>query len=284
VAAIALALSCVLIATGLASSTSVNGGEQKAYSFAVVPQFPPAQVERDWRPLLERVSAKAGLRLELKFYRSIPEFEQDFLKGGPDFAYLSPFHAVMAKKSQGYVPLVRDAGELVGILVVRRDSGITSVRQLNGKELVFPSPGAFASSLYMRALLAEKERIAFTPKYVTTHSNVYRHVALGTAAAGGGANKTLNKEPRELRDQLSVIYRTPAVAPHPVCAHPRVPQKVRDAVADAFPALAGEGALQDLFRAVEMARPVRADYAGDYEPLERLGLNLSSDRPMRKGQ
>lgn len=222
---------------------------------------------------MERVSRDSGIKLELKFYKSIPDFEDGFLRGADDFVYLNPYHAIMARKAQGYTPFVRDGKDrLIGIIVVRGDCGINSVRDLDGKVVVFPAPNAFAASLYMRALFVNKEKIRFTAKYRKTHSNVYRHVALGKAAAGGGVNRTLSRESKELKDLLKVIYETPPVAPHPLCAHPRVASSVLRAVSRAFLALAEEKTGRDLLKTIGMTEPVPADYDRDYRMLEELRL------------
>jgi phosphonate transport system substrate-binding protein len=254
------------------SPPPLEAKEKEIYLLSVVPQFPPLEIKRDWTPLIEQISRETGIILELKFYRSFSDFEEDVLAGVPDFVYLSPYHATVAKKAQGYMPLIRDnESKLVGVLVVDKESPFKSVRDLNGKTLVFPSPNAFAASLYLRSLLAEKEKIKFTPKYLKTHSNVYQHVMLGMAAAGGGTNTTLNKEP-SAREELRIIYRTPGVAPHPISAHPRVPAAVRKSVIDTILKLAEDKNSQRLLKAVGIPRPVRADYTRDYEPLERLNL------------
>lgn len=253
--------------------TRAVAAEKSSYTVAVVPQFPPSVIKRDWGPLMTRLSQDTGLKLELKFYQSIPEFEEDFLKGRPDFVYLNPYHAVMARKSQGYIPLVRDGQtNLAGILVVNKNSSFTSVKDLDGKVLTFPSPNAFAASLYMRALLINRYHITFTPQYVGTHSNVYRNVILEMSAAGGGVNKTLAKESSELQQQLRIIYETPGVAPHPLCAHPRIPARVRGALANAVLKLADDTDGAHILKTIEMALPVKADYRKDYGPLEKLGL------------
>jgi phosphonate transport system substrate-binding protein len=271
------ALLCQVFILAADPGAALEAAERKTYSLAIVPQFTPSVIERDWIPLIARLSADTGLKLELKFYKSIPDFEQDFLSGGPDFVYLSPYHAVLARKAQGYIPLIRDAEPLIGILVVRKDSPVKTVKQLNGAVLAFPSARAFASSIYLRALLSEKEKIAFVPKYVTTHGNVYRHVILGMSAAGGGVNKTLHKESPELKEQLRTIYQTPPVPAHPLCAHPRVPASVRGSVTGAILKLAGDEASQSLLKQVELSRPVRTDYEKDYASLE--GLNLGKYAP-----
>ncbi len=74
-------------------------------------------------------------------------------KGLPDFAFMNSFHQVVAKKKQGYIPLLRDAKKKrTGIIVVRHDSPIQTIEQLKGQRVAFPAPNAFATSFYTRAL------------------------------------------------------------------------------------------------------------------------------------
>ena len=186
---------------------------------------------------------------------------------------MNPYHQLMAMRAQGYVPLVRDAQPLTGILVVRKDDPIASVRELDGKDLAFPAPNAFGASLWMRALLAERERIQINPVYVQTHSNVYRHVMRGKAQAGGGVNHTLAQESEAVRGDLRVLMETPGVASHPLSAHPRVPAKVQQTVADALLRLNDDAAGRALLKQVFSAAPTRADHGRDYRPLEQYRLD-----------
>jgi len=244
----------------------------QTFSVAVVPQFPPEQIFRDWIPVLNEVSKLTGLDLRLKTYASIPEFETAFLNGEPDFAYMNPYHAVMAKKAAGYTPILRDdASRLTGILVVRKDSAITRVDQLNGATLAFPAPNAFGASLYMRALLTEEHKINFKPEYVTTHSNVFRNVVVGRAQAGGAIRRTLALETPELQAQLRVLYETPNAYSHPIATHPRVPTQAREALLQAFLKLGANPAFASLLKAIQIPTPAKADFK-DYAPLEKLGL------------
>jgi len=171
----------------------------KGYTLAVVPYRLPLAAHQDWGPLAEHLSERLKAHIELKVHDSFARFEAELFRGAPDFVFMNPYHQVMAYKRAGYLPLVRSSEPLTGALVVRHDSPAASVKDLNGKILAFPSPNAFAASLYMRALLTERHKIRFTPYYLDSHSEVYRHVILGEAAAGGGVRHTLEREPPEVR-------------------------------------------------------------------------------------
>jgi phosphonate transport system substrate-binding protein len=252
-----------------------------SYSIAVVPQFRAEEIHRDWTPVLERLRAATGASFSLRIAADIPAFEESMLAGEPDFAYMNPYHQVMARKAQGYIPLVRDSKPLTGILVVRKDDPIKSVRELDGKEVAFPAPNAFGASLWIRALLAEREKIRILPAYVKTHSNAFRYAATGKAAAAGGIGVTLVDEPEELRSTLRVLLETPGVAPHPLSAHPRVPEAVRRLVTETLLGMAQDAAGQAMLKDIQMPAPVRADYARDYQPLEKFGLEKYVVRPAR---
>lgn len=260
------------LALAMALPAAARAQSRAAWSLAVVPQFPLVEIHRDWTPLLERLEHDSGIRLELKSAATIPKFEAEVLAGQADFAYLNPYHQVMAHRAQGYMPLVRDKQPLSGILVVRKDDNIRSVQELEGREVGFPAPNAFGASLWMRALLAEREKVQIRPLYLQTHSNVYRQVVRGKTVAGGGIAHTLEQERDEVRAELRVLMETPGAAPHPLSAHPRVPLEVRQAVTQALLRLAASPATQPLLKAVQLPALVLADQARDYAPLERFRL------------
>ena len=265
---------CLLVAMALTAPLSwAQATDKPSYSVAVVPQFQAVEISRVWTPILARVGKEAGVVLTLKVAKDIPTFEGDILAGKPDFAYLNPYHQLMAFKAQGYVPLVRDSKLLTGLIVVRQDDPIKSVKELEGKTLAFPAPNAFGASLMIRAHLAEIDKVNITPFYAKTHTNAYRQTIVGKTAASGGLRATLDKEPAEVQSALRVLMETPGAAPHPLSAHPRVPLKVQQAVKAAMLKLASDPELSAAFKDLPMGTPVAADQARDYQVLEKYRLD-----------
>lgn len=257
----------------LSGNLPAFGQGKPAYTLAVVPQLPPLATHKIWAPFVERLERETGLPITLIVFKTVPSFEVEVLAGRPDFVFMNPYHQVLAKKAQGYVPMVRSGGESVyGMLVVARNGPIQSLKDLDGKDIAFPTPNAYGASLYLRALLTEQAGIQFKPHYLDLHSDVYRHAISGKAAAGGAVSTTLNREPEDIRAQLRVLYKTPPLAVHPLSAHPRVPMKDRQAFQAAILRLGANPVNQELLRGVQLAQPVIADYLKDYQSLEKLGL------------
>lgn len=239
----------------------------------VVPQFDLRRIDSVWTPLLERLSRQAGLDFQLDIPPNIPAFEKSLMAGEYDLAYMNPYHAVVANKRQGYVPLLRDHGEdLYGLIVVAKDSPITSVAMLDGKVVAFPSPNAMGAALVPRAEFARKFKIAVTEKYVKSHSSAYLSVVLGEADAGGGILATYALLEPSVRDRLRILYETEHFPPHPLSAHPRLPAALREQITEAFLALAATPEGAPLVREIPMKQPGPTRYE-DYAALARLGLD-----------
>lgn len=244
-------------------------------SVAIVPQLPPAELYSRWRPLLQQLGQRAGICFDLVVPATIPTFEQGLQQGTYAYAFMNPYHQLMVQ--QRYQPLVRDGKTLLkGILLVRNDSAITALPQLAGATIAFPSPNAFAASLLIRAHL-HALGIPFKPDYLKTHSNVYRAVAIQQAAAGGGVNNTLRREPQELREMLRVLYTTPGYPAHPFSARRDLPAAETDRLVKAWLALAANPKAVPLLNAVQLPKPVASDHQRDYQPLQQLQLQQLVD-------
>jgi len=249
------------------------GGPARAegpYSFGVVPHFEQRMLFSIWRPILEELSRRTGIELELEATLSVPEFERALEGGRFDFVYTNPYHIFRERRRQGYVPLVRDYVPLRGLVVVAKDSPVRSVQDLAGKTLAVPSPNAIGASLLVRAdLLRRGIRVVMVN--AKTHSSAFVHVATGLTAAGGGVDKTLREQPAELRDALRIVYETREIPSHPVSAHPRVPLETRRRVQRALLELAATPEGASLLAKVPMSKPV-ATSISDYELMAELKL------------
>jgi phosphonate transport system substrate-binding protein len=239
----------------------------------VVPQFPATEIDATWSKLLDGLQGQGLPKIELVFAKDITEFESEFMAGNADLIYCNPYHMVMARKAQGYIPMVRDSEPLTGILIAPKNSEsgpIQKLEDLNGKTLLFPSPNAFGASLYMRALLTREKGLKFVTKYVKTHPNVIRGVVRNEGHAGGMVSSTLLAESPELKQKVSIIYETPPVPPHPIAAHPRVNAATQEALSKAILAFIQRN--KHVGAGIQMGNPIRASYSKDYQSLEKLGL------------
>ena len=247
--------------------------EKNTYTIGIVPQFEIRHLRKIWTPIFNEIEKQTGYVINFKGSPTIGDFGRELDAGSFDFAYMNPYHMLLANKNQGYIPLVRDIGrKLHGILVVKNDSPIKSVKELDGKKIAFPSPNALGASLLMRADLRNNFNIDFNPVYVKTHDSVYLNVIVNQVTAGGGVQKTLNLQKENIRGALRVLHRTPKLAPHPLAAHPRVPLAVREKVEKVLLQL-GENAIGKSLLAQIPMKQIGTANINDYKSLEKFNLD-----------
>lgn len=254
-------LTCVMSASTQAQQTITVG---------VVPQFQVKKLHSIWRPILQTLEQETGYKFELQGSPDIPSYEKEFMAGQFDLAYMNPYHYLVAEDI--YAPLVRDVGrQLFGIVVVAKDSPYQSLADLDGKRIALPAPNALGASLMTRAAMTNHYKIDYSTQYVKTHSSVYLNVALGKAEAGGGVQKTLSRQPENIRNRLRVLYSTEKVSPHPIVVKKTLPPQVAQRIKEALLAMAKTPRGAKLLSKVPFKQLGEAVPA-DYEPLRGMHL------------
>lgn len=244
----------------------------KVYTFGIVPQFDARHIQKVWRPILDDIERRTGYKFRIIGSPTIPAFEDQFFEGKFDFAYMNPYHALQAAESKKYDPIVRDVARMLyGIIVVRSDSNITTIKELEGKTVVFPAPNALGASLIPRAEFSRDFKITIKPKYVQSHSSVYLNVALGRAVAGGGVQKTLSQQKPQILDKLKVIHKTQKFPPHPIVVHRRIDEQVKSEVTKALLAMGKAKGGKELLSQIPMKK-IGPTTINDYLPIKKYGL------------
>ena len=216
-------------------STIIMAGQNDAVvTFGIVPQQSASTLARTWSPVLLYLEGQTGYKFVFRTATDIPTFEQRLADGEYDIAYMNPYHYTVFSRSPGYKALAKARDKKIkGVIVVRKDSSISSLMELQGKTLAFPAPAAFAATVLPQAHL-NQNNIPFTPKYVSSHDSVYRAVASGIYPAGGGVMRTLQSVDPAVREYLKVLWTTPGYTSHAIAAHPRVPADLVNKITNAL--------------------------------------------------
>lgn len=257
-----------------------NAKAEEVVTFGIVPQQSASRLAQMWGPLLAELSARTDVSFRFRTTRDIPTFEACLAAGAFDFAYMNPMHYAIFSAEAGYVALAHQEGKrLKGVMVVRADSAYEDIANLQDQQIAFPSPGAFGASILNRASLDQRD-VAFEATYVNSHDSVYRAVASGLAAAGGGVTRTWNAVDPAIRDQLRIIYETGAFTPHAIAVHESVSsdlaQQVQDVLTDA--SLSGT----DLVSGIGMSGLVSASDS-DWDDVRALGMRRDDTGISKQG-
>lgn len=232
------------------TETPSNTDQSTQYTFAVVPQFHSQTLFKIWSPILKKLSAETGIKFKLTGASSFPAFENELKAGRYQFAYVNPYHAVLANKTRRYEAILSDKEHKVeGILVMKKETNM-AINSLRGPQVAFPSPNTLASSILMRSELKSKYKLDITPKYLRTHADVYMGVYQGEYKAGSGVVRTFNKLNPKIKDKLKIVHRTEKIPAHPIVVHPSIPAGVRAKVVAAFEKMSKDAASKALLQKI----------------------------------
>ena len=224
----------LILALCMAASTNANA---KEYTFGIVPQQSSKKLARLWTPVIKKLSQDTGLKIKFATAKDIPTFEKRLSEGEYDFAYMNPYHFTVYNKAPGYLAMAHQSDKRIrGIIVVHKDSEITTLSELDGAMMAFPSPAAFAATILPTANL-NKMDIEVDSKYVSSHDSVYLTVSRGLLVAGGGIVRTLENTDPAIRDSLRVLWKSEGYTPHAFAAHPSISPINREKVAKALASL-----------------------------------------------
>ncbi len=247
--------------------------DEKIYTFGVSPQKSATQLAKTWSPILAYLSEESGVNLRFATAQSSADFSRLLTEGSYDFCYVNPQQYVYLHDKVGYAAFAHEKDKfLQGILVVRAESSIQNVSELNGAALAFPSPTSFGASVLIQAEL-KRQGIAFTPHYVKSHDSVYMNVAKEQFIAGGGVGRTFRLLSPEVNQQLRVLMQTKAYTPHAIASHPSVPVAVRQKVQAAMLTLNTDPVGQQMLNVIGF-KGVAAATDEEYDEIRALDLSV----------
>lgn len=244
-------------------------------TFGIVPQQSAKKLAKAWTPILQYLSRETGVNIAFRTAPNIPVFEQRLAAGEYDLAYMNPYHYTVFREQPGYIAIAKQKNKKIqGIVVVKADSKIQSLAELKGQTLAFPSPAAFAATILPQANM-RKDKIDFTAEYVSSHDSVYLSVAQGLFVAGGGVKRTFNSMAPEIRDQLRILWTTPAYTPHAIASHPRVSHEIRTKIIHAMITMDGNSEGASLLKTINFEALIAPEPV-DWEDVKNLNIQLLS--------
>jgi phosphonate transport system substrate-binding protein len=264
-------LIALFLSLQLSWAASVQAAE-KVYTFGVVPQSSTAEMVETWLPFVDWLSKKSGVPIRFVTAPDIPAFEKKLEQGAYDVAFMNPYLYTVYHKKYGYEAFVKEKGrKLTGVLVVRNDSPIKSIKELEGATLVFPAPASFAASILPRAAL-RKQGISFKTKFVSSHDSVYLNVVSGHYPAGGGIMRVLDMEDEAVRKELRVLWTTPSYTPHPIVSNPKLPKEIVKKLQEAMVGMEDDPVGQQMLKLIAF-KGIEAARDADWDDIRQLKIS-----------
>lgn len=240
------------------------------YSFGVLSQRSAVLTAQYWNPILSYVQKKTGIELTLKLARTAPESNDATERGEYDFVYSNTiFQPRMAAAHYQVILRPRDEA-ITGQIVTLEGSSVRSLKDLEGREVGFPSLAAFVGyAVPMDQMLREK--VTVTPVFGGNQEGIMGQLKAGRVIAAGVNNQVMKAFSTRENVRYRVLWESRPFLNLPIAAHPRVPRAVMEAVRSAIDAMdteiEGMQVLESTARIIEQKPPLgfRASSPADYQ-------------------
>lgn len=156
---------------------------------SVHPYLPASELIRRFKPMVEQIGQELGRPVRLEVQPDYASNLKAIESGRADFAYIGPAAYVRLVANYGKVPLlgrlsVNGSPLLHGAIIVRDDSPVQSIKDLDGKHFAFASPDSTMGHTVPRYLLNVNNVTLGAQTFVSAHVNVVLGVLMGRFDAG----------------------------------------------------------------------------------------------------
>lgn len=189
----------------LSLAAVLPGGAEVARAeikLGTVPRLSAAELKLMYGPIAEYLEKETGEKVSIVVPKDFPDFKKAAGDGRMDIAFSNPLLYVEIKDKVDIDPLalsseVKSGTRLRGIILVRKDSGINSIRDLKGKKFSFMAKGSPAGYLFQLKLLHKagfdiQKDITVLP-FEGRHEKIIMSVYNRKADAGGCREDELEK-------------------------------------------------------------------------------------------
>lgn len=220
----------MVFGAGLAFLTAGHATEM---SFGVLNQQPPTETAALWNPILTYLKDKTGIEFRLKMGATVQETDAMSARGEFDFLYSN--HIFDPEfDAANYRPIAKwGGGPLIGQVVVDSNSPISTLKDLEGKKVAFPSKDAFIAYMVPRSVLKQAD-VKVETVFSASQQGAAVQLSSGRVAAASINKLFSERYQAEGKGSFRVIYETEPWPNLPVLAHPRIPKPQVDAVKEAL--------------------------------------------------
>jgi phosphonate transport system substrate-binding protein len=220
----------LLCAVAIAFCAPQASATEKPYDLGILPYLPLTRIHELYGPIAADLSAKLGRQVRLSSKADYQSFREELSRQTYDIGFVQPFDYVDAHDKYGYLPLARRAERLDAVIVVRRDSALKAIQDLEGRTVANPPMDAAVSHLTSMALrdTGIDPQTGVKRYYGKNHFACLQSVVIGAADACGmseGALRTIEKETQAA--EFRILHQTASIPPALFVVHGRVARKDR---------------------------------------------------------
>lgn len=249
--------------------------EETVYRFSPINQWDINKTAAYWNPIIQYVSEKSGLKMQLKIGRTSADTTSYVLAQEVEFIFsnhlFSPERESLGWKVFGR----RQAPELHGQIAVPADSPITKLEDLRGQEVAFAGPEAFVGYKVPYAYLLSKG-IDIKVVFGGNQNAAIAQMFAGKAKAVGSNSMLIDGYATREDKKFRVLWTSEGYHDLALMASSKVPEKDVKAISSAFLGMQNDPRGKEILHRVSQEVGMSSDAyfiaatAADYAPYRRF--------------
>jgi phosphonate transport system substrate-binding protein len=223
----------LILAMSAALLASTGFAQDAVYRFSPVNQWDINKTAAYWNPIINYVSEKSGVKLQLKIGRTSADTTAYVLAQEVEFVFSNHLFSPEREKLGWKVFGRRQPSEIRGAIAVPADSTITRIEDLKDAEVSFAGPEAFIGYKLPYAHLLSKG-IDIKPVFGGNQNAAFAQMFAGKAKAVGSNSQLIEGYAARENKKFRVLWTSEPYHDLALMAAAKVPEKDFRAVADAF--------------------------------------------------
>ncbi len=224
---------CLVGSVQAQNATEGSSSNAPRYNFSPVNQYNLDLMGKYWNPILDHVSERSGVRLNLRLGRTSSETTAAVLAGDSDFTFTNHLFSPEHTKLRWRVFARRNGPPVSGQIVVQVQSPIKALSELEGKTVAFPGTDALLAYKVPLAQFNE-QRINVVSVFGGNIDAAFSQLLAGRADAAGSNSQMVAEYTARENRKLRVLWSSPPFNDLALMVSPRVPLVHTQAVAKAF--------------------------------------------------
>ena len=285
-----LAAGCERTETVSSKKPDADPGREKTFLIGLIPEQNIFKQMERYQPLADYLSKRVGMKIRLTVLPRYGNIIDNFISTGMDGAFFGSFTYVLAHEKLGVEVLARPVSldgtsTYHGLIFVRKDSGIKSIRQMKGKRFAFVDKATTAGYLLPLAYFREhgkNYRTFLRESYFTgTHEDAILDVLNRKADIGAAKNtvyERLRASDARINKELIILERSPDVPENGLAVRKGLDDLLKEKLKKALLTLNQEPegvAVMKEFGARRFIETNNNDYRPVYRYAQAIGLNLT---------
>jgi len=250
--------------------------------FGIFPVYKPKTIVKMFKLISEQIELQTGIPVQLVTAPSRNDFDERAIRGEYDIIWSSNAGFFKIRDAAGFRIIAGGEPTFTGVVMVRADSGIEAVEDLEGCNIVSTNPYSLAGYLFFRNMMSEKNLFIDQDYTVSFNGNIE---ALPFLVINRKFDAVVFSEDTYLQseiylqthDQLNIIARSIDIPQFPFAVSPEIDEHTASEIRSVLTSITKDTAEgRRILDSLKLDRIVVKNNS-DYKEFEELYLKIKSN-------